>query len=115
MLNTMKGGDVKAIVGLLLLLVPFAWFYIRYYAKQLKAKMEVNLFLDSLHNALVQSNMEEAYRIFNGFCIKSLGDRDVMYQLDKLPMTRRNIECLQFMQQVDEVRSEYHKEQAKIL
>lgn len=93
---------MKIIASLLLFIVPFVWFYLKFYAKKLKTKMEVNLFLDNLHNELIQGQHEKAFHIFHDFSIKSMGKPDIMYELSHLPMTTRNLECLNFMKHVDD-------------
>ena len=96
---------MKAVLGLLLVLVPFVWFYVKHYSKKLTLRMETNLFLDRLYEALLREDAELAMSLYSRFFQKVGDDMAYAVYLGNLPPTPRNNACLSFMRAIDIRRS----------
>lgn len=96
---------MKAVLGLLLVLVPFVWFYVKHYSKKLALRMETNLYLDRLYEALLREDAELAMSLYSRFFQKFGDDIDYAVYIGNLPATPRNSACISFMRAIDMRRS----------
>ena len=91
---------MKAVLGLLLLVVPFVWFYVKHYSKKGYVRMQTSMFLDKLYAELQSENITGASRLVIDFLNKASEDMEYMHILNNLPLTPRNKLCFDFIEHV---------------
>lgn len=103
---------MKIAIVLLLALGSLLWLYIKSAAKKANAMTQVNIHLEKMYDHLINHREEESKKEFELITLKSLEYPEILEYLEKLPNTRRNKICLDFMKYITEQQESNHITQA---
>ncbi|AAP69905.1 hypothetical protein WH06_24080 [Aeromonas salmonicida subsp. salmonicida] len=88
---------MKAIIPLLLALIPLIYIYLKHYAKKANGIVQANLALERLDAQLTSESWWGAKNEFNTLTLNSLKYPEMILYMEKLPVTKRNTRCVSYM------------------
>ena len=88
---------MKAIIPLLLALIPLIYIYLKHYAKKANGIVQANLALERLDAQLISENWGEAKNEYNTIALNSLKFPEMLSYMEKLPITKRNTRFVLYM------------------
>lgn len=89
---------MKAVVALLIALIPLVWIYLKHYAKKANSIVQANLHLERLDEKLKQRDWDGADREVFNLIMKTMRFSEVSEYFDRVKSTERNRRCLAYLE-----------------
>lgn len=91
---------MKGILALLLVLLPAIWFYVKFYSRELSAKIQVKMHMDKMYEHIINYEWQEAGEECHILITKANTNPRISAILSNMPMTQKTAVCFEFIDRV---------------